>query len=271
MRRRPAPCDAQERMASRREQSAAARAVKVRANAGGWGSLSRSVSPKLRKTCVAAAAVAVVLVPDWILLVVVLVVFLGRVELCRCDDLGDDRLRERLRFLECRPGRFGSAPLRVVVDEDRGSVLRADVAELPVFHGRINRVPEVLQQALVRDALRIELDLYRLSVASKAGGNVVIGRIDRFAAGIARGRGDHAVDLVEVRLDAPETSAGESRLRICRRVALCEYTSADRQAQTQRDQKSQQPERAHVAATNFNATPLLQYRLPVGCGPSSKT
>src|SRR6185295_5443647 len=111
--------------------------------------LLAAAAPELREPLIAAAAVAVELVAERILLVVVLVVFLGGVELRGRCDLRLDGLLEAL--LHLGPGGFGQALLRLVVVEDGRAVLVARIAELAVLHQRIDVVPEGVEQLLVAD------------------------------------------------------------------------------------------------------------------------
>src|SRR5690606_9091578 len=89
-------------------------------------------APDFFQARVAAAAEAVELVADRILLVVVLVVILGRVEHGRRDDLGRNRPVEAAGRLPLLLARLGQAALLVVDREDRAAVLRAGIAELPI-------------------------------------------------------------------------------------------------------------------------------------------
>jgi hypothetical protein len=50
------------------------------------------------------------------------------------------------------------------VHEDFGSILIADVAELPVRHERIDVVPEVIEQRGIRDASGVVQHLDRFDV-----------------------------------------------------------------------------------------------------------
>src|SRR5207247_10082684 len=105
-------------------------------------SVTGAIAPQLLQPRVASAAAAVELVANRVLAVVVLMIFLGRIEGARHLDRRQDRLLEGLRFLERRLRGFRRAPLGIVVIEDRGAVLRAAVAELAVRHRRIDVDPE---------------------------------------------------------------------------------------------------------------------------------
>ena len=97
-------------------------------------------APQLLEPPVAAAAVAVVLVADRVLQIVVLVVFLGRIEGRGRNDGGRDRRLEGAILLERRPRALGHLALRRVVIEQRRAIGAAAVAELPAGVGRIDVV-----------------------------------------------------------------------------------------------------------------------------------
>src|SRR5690606_38195987 len=108
-------------------------------------------APQLLEPPVAAAAVAVVLVADRVLQIVVLVVFLGRIEGRGRNEGGGDRRLERAILLERRPRALGHLALRRVVIEQRRAIGAAAVAELPAGVGRIDVAPEHLDEVLEAD------------------------------------------------------------------------------------------------------------------------
>src|SRR5205814_10329931 len=83
-----------------------------------WASVAGLCAPQLVQPRIPAAAGAVVLVAQRVLQVVVLVVGLGGVERPGRDDLGDDRILERLALLERRLGGQCRAHLLVAMRED---------------------------------------------------------------------------------------------------------------------------------------------------------
>src|SRR4051794_38330561 len=93
--------------------------------------LLAALAPDLLEPVIAAAARAVELVADGVLLVVVLVVPLGGPERGHRRDLGLDRLLEPL--LHLGPRGLGEPLLVLVMDEDPRAVLRPVVAELEVL------------------------------------------------------------------------------------------------------------------------------------------
>ena len=116
--------------------------------------------------------------------------------------MGLGRIARRLRRL----------PLLIGVGEDRRSVLRPDVPALPVQRGRVVDVPEVRQKLLVGYDGRVERHFDRLGVAGGAGADLLIGRMLSRPAGVARHGIDHALDLAERVLDAPEAARCERGL-----------------------------------------------------------
>ena len=68
--------------------------------------------------------------------------------------------------------------------KNRAAILAPPVAELPVRRGRIDIVPENLQQFLVVDFGGVVCDAHRLGVPGAAGGNLFIGRILLVAPGV---------------------------------------------------------------------------------------
>jgi len=79
----------------------------------------------------------------------------------------------------------GGEQLLVTVHEDARTVLAAHVAELAVGHGRVDVVPESVEQLLVRHLLRIVEHLHRLGVARGAARDFLVGRIGFRSADVA--------------------------------------------------------------------------------------
>src|SRR6266851_5179386 len=95
--------------------------------------------------------------------------------------------------------------------EDRRAVLAAEIEALAVAGGRIVDPPERLEQSRVADLARVEPHLDRLGVAGAAPADPLVGGVGHMPAGVAGGGRQHAVDLAEGRLNAPEASCGEGR------------------------------------------------------------
>src|ERR1043165_19863 len=151
-------------------------------------------------------------IPVRLLLQVILVVPLGRPELRVVDDLRRDRARPLL--LRALDGLLRRLALLLVVHEDRRAVLRADVVALPVRRRGVVQAEEEVEDVAVRDRRRIEHDLDALGVPGAAGLHVLVARVLERAAGVADRRVDHAGQLADQLLDAPEAAARERcRLR----------------------------------------------------------
>src|SRR5688572_32764613 len=122
---------------------------------------------------------------------VLLVVFLGIVELRRRTDLGRDRaeagLAERLLKLGLRGER--RLHLRITIGVDRRAVLRARVVALTHALRGIVRLPEALEELVVRDDCRIKDNEHSFGVIGEAAAHLFVARILRLAARISdRGR-----------------------------------------------------------------------------------
>src|SRR2546426_6085803 len=120
--------------------------------------------PQLLQPRVAPAAGSVELVPHRIIDVEILVIVLGGPDLSGRHDRCDNIVLERFRLREHPFGGLGETFLLFGVIEDRGAVLAADVAELPVSYGRIDVFPEHFEELFVAHLLRIVDDLHDLRV-----------------------------------------------------------------------------------------------------------
>src|SRR5262249_59099346 len=145
---------------------------------------------------------------------IILMIVLGLVERPGRDDLRLNRLLEAA--LHQRLGSLRRRALRLVVIEDRGAVLVAHVAELPVLRERIDVVPENIEKLVVAHLRGVKGDLYRFGMPGAAVRHLLVGGIGGAAAGIARRGAAHALDLVEIGLHAPEAPAGEGGERTSR-------------------------------------------------------
>ena len=140
-----------------------------------------------------------------IFVVVILVVRLGLVEFFQRHDLRDDRrLEVRLRL---QLGFLGGQLLRLAAVKNDRAVLRAAVRALAVQRGGIVGVPEIAQQFLVGNFLRVKLDLDDLGVAGVAAANLMVGRIFGVPAGVAAGDGEDAGQPLKDRFRTPEAAA----------------------------------------------------------------
>src|SRR5579872_1731510 len=159
----------------------------------------------------AEAAVAVRILREVLLMIVLGVVELG----CR-DDLGRNRavpgFRDRALILVART--FRGVLLLLVEVVDARSILRADVVPLPHPLRRIVGLPERLQQIVVRDASGIKDDEYDFRVTRHGAADLAVRGVRRRPGGVADGGREHARQLPELPLSAPETSKAEERLLI---------------------------------------------------------
>jgi len=171
-----------------------------------------------------------------------------RIEFVQRGNLRDDGFLPQASFIEFSDELFGDGFLLLVVVEDGGTVLCARIHTLPVQCRWVVDREENLQDFPVRNLGRIEGHLDRFRMAGLTCADLLVGRVDGCAACVAGNYALDAVNLPEDRLDTPETTAGESRnFRWGTLVQSC------------------------PSGTNFSAKPFIQYRLPVGGGPSSKT
>ena len=147
---------------------------------------------------------------------VILVVLLGGVEALQRYDLGDDgppepRLRRVARCL-------GAALLGVVVGQDDGPVLRADVVTLAVARGGIVSAPEQVEDLGVAHQPGVEGDLDHLRMAGAPAADCLVGRVRGAAAGIAGHYLAHPADPQIDRLHAPEAAAAQGGRGTLRRA-----------------------------------------------------
>src|SRR6266542_4683227 len=172
---------------------------------GGVDCSVRGLPPNLLEPLIASAVEAIEVIPDGVLLVVILVVLLCAPERRRGKDVGGDAEA----FLQRRLRRLREAFLLGVVVEDRRAVLRAVVAELTAVVGRVDVVPEGVEELRVRHLARVVDHLDRLAVPDPAARHLLVRRVRLRPAGVARRRRDHARQLVERPLHAPEAAAGK--------------------------------------------------------------
>src|SRR5687768_12759662 len=95
--------------------------------------------------------------------------------------------------------------------EDGRTILRADVATLPIERGWVVDGEEDVEKIAVRDRTRVEGDLDDLGMSGSAGAHPLVRRVHRCAACITR------LDLLDAaqvpidRVQAPEAAASERR------------------------------------------------------------
>src|SRR5215468_10068538 len=194
------------------------------------------LAPQLLEPGVAAAIEPVELIANGILQVVILMILFGLVERPGWDDRRLDRLLEALLHRRLRG--FRQRPLLLAMIEDRAAVLVAVIAELPILRQRIDVVPKRVEQLVIAHLGRVVHDLHRFGMPGAAVRDLLVAGIGGVPAGVARGGADHAVDLVEVGLYAPETAAGEGCNRGLLRLAplpCCARNEAEGEQQTEPD------------------------------------
>jgi len=143
------------------------------------------------------------LVSQWILRVVILVVFLGGIKGRRCNYFRCDWLRETRS--NCAKRCLGGFPLRRIARINAASILIAAVAELLIARERIDIAPEHMQQTIVCDPQRVEYHLHRFRMSGSASRNLIVGWVYDRARGVTARGGKHAIELVVRRLHTPET------------------------------------------------------------------
>lgn len=135
----------------------------------------------------------------------------------------DDTCGETLR---CCQGLFrglGQVLLGLVVVKDRGAILRPCGTELPIWYGRINVVPEDIQQLAIGQPTWIVAHLHGQRMARTAGSDVLVDGISLTAPGIANNRGDDTTQGVKRRLQTPEAAAGKGRRDAMVDAAVCTW------------------------------------------------
>src|SRR3972149_53384 len=156
----------------------------------------------------ADAGAAEAAVPAGILREVLLVIVLRVVELGGLADLA--RFRAVARPAERRLIRVargeGRAQLLLAVAVDRRPVLGAHVVALPHALRRVVALPEEAQQGAVAHDARVVDDEHHLRVARAAAADLLVRRVRRVPAGIARGRREDALRVPEAPLRAPEAA-----------------------------------------------------------------
>src|SRR5215472_7746288 len=155
-----------------------------------------------------AGADVVAGVPVGVTLQVVLVLGLGLPERPGGRHLGNHLAGPQAGGLDVGDGVLGGLLLRVAEVEDGRPVAGPDVVALPVQRGRVVDLEEELQQVPVGGLVRVEGDLDRLGVAVV----VAVGGVRHVTAGVADPARDHAGELADEVLHAPETAAGEDGL-----------------------------------------------------------
>ncbi len=93
--------------------------------------------------------------------------------------------------------------------EDGRAILGAEIRPLAVARRRVVDAEEHVEHFAVADRGRVEGDLYDLCVSGGAGAYLLVGRVDRRAARVARFDLGHTAELLEHGFQAPEAAAAE--------------------------------------------------------------
>jgi hypothetical protein len=150
-----------------------------------------------------------------------LVILLGCIKSPGRCDLGDNGITERLVPLQGLFGSLGKLALYIVFIKDGGTVLMTFIAELAVIYGRVDIMPEYVQEKLVAKLVRVVDYLYRLGMAGTAGRHLFVGRIRLMPTRIADRHRDDPRQLVERGLHAPETTTGKDGNLLFRLAGVC--------------------------------------------------
>ena len=145
------------------------------------------------------------------------------------------RLAER--FLVTPPALFRRLLLRVGGVVDRRSILCAHVVALAHALRGVVRLEERLEQRLVAHLAGVVDHADHLGVTGATRAHLFVGGIGRKAAGVSHGRGDHARDLPELALGAPETAQAEHRFLEPARGRLLDVRTVDEVSAGQRHRR----------------------------------
>ena len=127
------------------------------------------ITPQLLQPLVTTAPVTVEFVPDRVILVIVLVVILGGVELCGLYNLGYNGTFERFALFQLRLRLQREPVLFPIMIKDGAPILMPRITELPVPGGRVDVVPENIQELFVADPRRVIDNLDLLGVPGPPG------------------------------------------------------------------------------------------------------
>src|SRR5271165_2819561 len=147
------------------------------------------------------------------LLQILLVIFLGGIELYGGHNLRRDRLGVAVRLLQGFLRGLGLRGLFGGVEEDRGSVLRAPVWALTVQLRGIVVLPKDFEQVGILYLGWVELDLHGFGMSGPIGANFLVSWTIGLSAGVADAGGSHARNLPEGSFDSPKTSCCKGGFR----------------------------------------------------------
>jgi hypothetical protein len=136
-------------------------------------------------------------------------IFLRAPEGRRRLDLRHDRALEPAALLDFFLCSLGCDFLRWRMIKNDGAILRPHIRPLSVQCRRIVIRPENVEQLIVIDLCRIELDLHDFGVTGLVGANIFIAWVPRRPAGITDRRGGNAFEFAKSFFDSPKTSRAE--------------------------------------------------------------
>lgn len=125
------------------------------------------------------------------------------------NNLRHDRTAPLTGGVEFRDLVFGTRTLLLRMKKDRRAVLSPDIGPLLVERRRIMCREEDVEQIVERDDLRVELDLYDFRMSAVAAANLLVSRVGRLTAAVARLHCRDAAQLLEHRFDTPEATCSQ--------------------------------------------------------------
>src|SRR5262249_16028064 len=146
---------------------------------------------------------------------IALVIFFRSPEFRRRLDLRDNRPIELPARREFRLGCFGRSLLFRRMIKNHRAILPADVGTLAIQRRRIVVRPKNVEQLLVTDLRRIELDLDNFSLSGFVPANIFVTRIVLVAASVTDCRRCYALQSSKIFFHAPKTSRAECRFLSC--------------------------------------------------------
>ncbi len=165
--------------------------------------------PVLLNKVLASGSFTVTFIMERVLFMISLVIFLSCIEWGRRKNLRGDRFIKPAALCQRKLRLFRFGPLVFIMIKNGCPVGVAPVMELSPCIGRVNLLPEQLQQFLVRKHGRIKCNLHSLIVAGLIGTDLLISRILRMSSGISRDDPMDPREFFKRRHHTPETASGK--------------------------------------------------------------
>ena len=143
---------------------------------------------------------------------VVLVVFLGLVEMVQGGNLGHNGTR--IGFLGAFLRSLRRLPLFFSAVIDGRPVLGSDIVSLAIERGRVVGFPEEIKHPVQAYLVWVKGDEDDLRMPRAAGAHLLVGRIFNLTSGVARHHRFDTLNSLIHRLDAPKAAATENDLVI---------------------------------------------------------